>query len=193
MNNASLMSVLASHNAAVVHFSHHAKMREGGVFPTDLQNAIEGKDDWPLSCSVVWPGHTMALCGSVGLMFEPSVNSVKSVSNNDSGSWVDPDGLDYSAGVPLTEESLLQTFDVAGAYNEWRVMGAKVTGIFVHDIDYIFAKSEFIIPAGPHGPERREIAMGQITLTDVFDAFPDSRVFTMAANGLVQVAKPARL
>lgn len=189
MNDDTLRKKLEERRAAVVHFSHHAKMREGGVFPADLQAAIANKDDWPLSCSVLWPGHGMELCGSVGVMFTPSVVSVQSVSNTDSGSWANPDGRDQSGGEPLTAESFEKTFEVVGAYNEWRIRGAIVAGIFVHNLHSILVKKHVSVPGLPDGEILIDIGATTITLSEVFVAFPALPIFTMAADGLVEVPR----
>ncbi len=189
MNDYALRKKLEERRAVVVHFSHHANMRENGVFPTDLQAAIANKDDWPLSCSVLWPGHGMELCGSVGVMFSPSVVSVQSVSNTDSGSWAAPDGRDQSGGEPLTAESFEKTFQVVGAYNEWRIRGAKVAGIFVHNLRSIWVKKRVSVTGLPDGEILVEIGVTPIPLSEVFDAFPALQIFTMAADSLVEVPR----
>ena len=40
MTNAGLVNFMNHKGALVVHFSHHANMRDGGVFPDDLINAF---------------------------------------------------------------------------------------------------------------------------------------------------------
>ncbi len=54
----------------MVHLSHHAKMREGCVFPDDLIAAIANKAAWALSR--VCPGHAMELPGSSGEVLKAS-------------------------------------------------------------------------------------------------------------------------
>lgn len=190
LDDQALTERLAARGAVVVHFSHHANMREGGVFPKDMHDAIAHKDEWPLSCSVLWPSHGMDPCGSVGVMFEPDVGSVLSVSNTDAGSWITPDGTDQSGGEPLTAESFEKTFQKVGAYNEWRVRGAKVAGIFVHDIRSIGVKKQLDIPGLPSGELLREIALTFIELSEVFDAFPDLPIFTMTRSGMEELVRP---
>jgi hypothetical protein len=65
MTDVELLDALLAREAMVVHFSHHANMRKYGVFPEDLRAAIANKDSWNLSCVVLWPGHRMALPGSI--------------------------------------------------------------------------------------------------------------------------------
>lgn len=190
MADADLTFALERQKAVVVHFSHHANMRENGVFPDDLQNAIKNKDVWSLSCSVLWPGHKMQPCGSVGVMFRPTMDSVLSVYNSDSGSFLGPDGTDISGGLPLNADTFESTFQVVGEYNEWRVKGAEVIGIFVHDINQIEAKGWDEIPGLPDGELLCEIAVKCIDLANVFDAFPPLPVFTMSSTGLVLVPRP---
>lgn len=142
MTDSDLKAALENREAVVVHFSHHALMLSGSVFPEDLQNAIQNKDKWALSCSVLWPGHKMKLCGDVGVIFQPTVASVLSVSNADSGSYAGSDGTDYSAGYPLDMDTFESTFEVNGDYNEWRVKGADVAGIFIHNPNCVLVKKE---------------------------------------------------
>lgn len=105
-----LTAALEKRKAVVVHFSHHANMRPEGVFPNDLQEAINNKGKWALSCSVLWPGHTMQPCGSVGVMFRPTVASVLSVSNTDAGAFSGSDGIDHSGGQPLNADTSRRRF-----------------------------------------------------------------------------------
>lgn len=187
MDDKQLTAMFEERQAVVVHFSHHSNMREGGVFPDDLQQAIQNKDEWALSCSVLWPGHDMQPCGSVGVMFRPTVASVLSVSNADSGSFQGPGGADFSSGLPLSENTFQQTFDVVGSYNEWRVKGAEVIGIFVHDVDWIEVKKACQIPDPCTGQISLEIGSMRIGLAEVLDAFDDLPVYTMITSGLVRL------
>ncbi len=190
MTDDTLLAQLNARKATVVHFSHHANMRDGGVFPYDLQQAILNKDKWSLSCSVLWPGHSMQPCGSVGVIFQRTVASVLSVSNTDAGSHMGDDGIDRTAGEPLSFDSFAKTFQVTGAYNEWRVRGASVLGIFVHDIVRLGAKKRLEVPGLPDGGVLHEIGCTCIDLVEVFDAFPALPVFTIAPAGLVSVSRP---
>jgi hypothetical protein len=189
LNDHMLSKMLFARKAIVIHFSHHANMRKDGVFPRDLQEAIEHKDEWPLSCSVLWPGHSIDPCGSVGVIFEPDVASVISVSNMDAGSWTELDGTDQSDGEPLTAESFNKTFDVVGAYNEWRIRGAKVAGIFVHDVKSIMVKKMLDISGLPDGIILQEIGFVTIQISEVFEAFPYLPVFTMTKTELIRLNK----
>lgn len=190
MTDDELVRKLQERNAVVVHFSHHANMRDGGVFPVDIHEAITNKDRWALSCSVLWPGHGMAPCGSIGVLFKPSVTSVQSVSNKDSGSWTNPDGIDQSGGVPLTAESFETTFQVDGAYNEWRIIRAEVAGIFVLDARSIMVKKRGPVYGLPNGQILHEIGCTPIPLSEVFDVFPNLPVFTLTHEGLKGLTRP---
>jgi hypothetical protein len=185
MNDAQLQNILLTQQAAVVHFSHHANMRSMVTFPGDLQQAIAKKDIWPLSCCVVWPGHGMALPGDIGVMFCPTVSSVLSVCDQDAGSMVAHDGSELSAGEPLSDESLERTFCPTGAYNEWRVKGAKVTGIYVRDTNFLTAKKEQHMAAGSE--QIVTIGVSSIDLSEVFEAFPSLRIFTHDFSALIEV------
>ncbi len=189
MNDEELISSLAERKAVVVHFSHHGNMRDGGVFPDDLLAAIANKDDWCLSCSVLWPGHHQNPCGSVGVMFTPTARSVQSVSNTDSGSRTHPDGDDMSDGAPLTTESFEHSWNVVGDYNEWRLKGAEVAGIFVLDTCNIIVKKWRDVPGLPYGEVLRTIAPGPIQLSEVFSVFPNLPVFTLGSDGVLEVRR----
>lgn len=190
MNDEELSKSLVERKAVVVHFSHHANMRDGGIFPNDLQDAIAKKDKWPLSCSVLWPAHSMEPCGSVGVMFKPTATSVISVSNKDSGSRTDDDGQDHSDGKPLTHESFAETFQVVGTYNEWRVRGAEVAGIFVLDTCNIEVKKWCDVSGLPGGQVLRVIGSVPIHISEVFSAFPNLPVFTLRPQGIFELARP---
>src|SRR5258708_2979548 len=182
MTDDELKSGLQRRGALVVHFSHHANMRLGGVFPTDLQSAIANKDRWTLSCVVVWPDHRMDLPGSVGIILEPSSTSqIVSVKSEDAGSWEPPNGGDVSGGVPLSRESFDATFEVTGAYNEWRVKGAHVAGVFVARPNAIHAKKKQLLGSGHHAGEI--IGATPIDIGEVFNAFPDLDVCTIDFDG----------
>lgn len=130
MTDAELREGLDKRRALIVHLSHFANMREGGVFPTDLTDAIAHRGTWSLSCVVVWPGHTVNLPGSIGVIFRPrSIANVLSVSNDNSGSQQLADGTELSGGQPLSRNTFEQTFQVApGSYNEWRAQGRGRSG-----------------------------------------------------------------
>ncbi len=142
MDLQALVVGLACHKALIVHFSHRAKMREGGVFPSDLRAAITNKDCWALSCCVVRPGHKMDLPGEVGLIFRPTASDqILSVARTDAGSFQHACGEESSGGMPLMPESLEDTFNVApNDHNEWRVRGAEVDGIFAVSPGEVWAK-----------------------------------------------------
>ena len=82
----------------------------------------------------------MKLPGSVGVIFEPTIASVLSVLSKDSGSFEADRPPDQSAGLTLTHDSLLDTFNMKeGAHNEWRIKGFDFKGIFIDDIHLIHA------------------------------------------------------
>jgi hypothetical protein len=188
MTNDELVVGLDKKQAMVVHLSHYAVMDPSRPnFPEDMQRAI-ARADITLSCVVVWPGHGMDLPGSVGVIFAPSSASVVSVSNSDAGATTLPDGSDGSAGVDLTAESFEKSFEVVGAYNEWRVKGARVKGIFVADPRNIMAKKVRQFEVG--GEMVEMTAADHIELAEVLAAFPHQRVFTMGPNGMVELPRP---
>jgi hypothetical protein len=180
MDLPALLEGLTGHGALIVHFSHLANMREGGVFPADLQAAIANKDCWALSCCIVWPGHTMDLPGEVGLIFRPTATGqILSVANTDSGSSQFGCGEEVSGGVPLTAETFEETFQVApNDYNEWRVRGAQVGGVFVVSPDVIWAKiwQPVMLDGVNIG---QDIAPAPFTIDQVRAVFPALPLMTM--------------
>jgi hypothetical protein len=189
MSNFSLSNELNSKNAIVVHFSHHAKMREGGIFPDDLMAAINNQSSWALSCCVLWPGHQMDLPGSVGIIFKPLESNVLSVSSSDSGSSVGCDGSDQSSGLPLSPATFEQTFyPNINSYNEWRVLGAEVDGLFISNPQDIWVKQK--IDFAGHGFVTSDIGATNVSLEYVLECFPHLGVFTLGANGLVPIPRP---
>lgn len=184
-----LFREMATRRAAVVHFSHHAIMAFDGPFPEDLEHAIAVKDSEARSCCVVWPGHAMDLPGSVGVVFDVTVENVISVFPNDSGSFDLGDGMDASNGVPLTKESFDQTFQPTGPYNEWRVRGAQVKGIFVSDPNHICAKRRFVDASWcrPSYAHVDTVRCEEVSVDFVRQSFPKLRLLKMTSDGLVDV------
>jgi hypothetical protein len=182
-----LLSRLREKRALIVHFSHHQNMREGGVFPDDLVAAIKHKDDWALSCSVIWPGHNMSPVGSVGVIFEPaSVGNILSVCNADSGSSSLGNGEDGSLGHPLSSSAFENSFCVEDyEYNEWRLCGATAKGIFVTDTTNIYVKREISVNH-PYGSgviktiAAERISFGEVSRLAQTLNLP---VYTMGADG----------
>ena len=186
MTDAELEDQLRNKRAVVVHFSHHSVINpHRPLFPGDLAQAIANRDKFTLSCSVVWPNHPMDLVGSVGVIFKPRCANVISVSNSDSGSMSMADGSDGSLGVPLTDQSFASTFQPVGKYNEWRVQGAEVAGIFVANVNSILTKRtvEFDVM----GVKQTAVSAEATRLADIFDAFPAQQFFTMSINGLREI------
>lgn len=184
MNDFYLESELKRREAVVVHFSHHSNMRDGGTFPEDLQQAIANNKDWVLSTCVVWPGHPMRLPGDIGVIFSPSVASVVSVSNDDSGSMTTSDGVERSLGEELSYSSFERTFDVSGAYNEWRIKGANVLGIYIRNPHSMSGKKVRKMNA-PTPIET--IAPCTVELAEVLAAFPLLKFYTHDSSKLVEI------
>lgn len=182
-----LQAKLAARQALIVHFSAHAVMRVGLEYPTDLQQVLAEKELWPLSCSVLTPGHHMDLTGSVGVILEPrTVEDVLIVYHDDAGAY-DVAGDNQSRGAALSDATFDASIDdtVPGSYNEWRVRGAKPVGIFVRDPANIQVRKKVTLP-GPFGDEE-VTAPGQIPLDAVRAAFPGQPIWTMTPAGPVQL------
>jgi hypothetical protein len=182
MTNEELKMALQERKALVVHFSTHAMTREGAFFPKDLHNAIEKKNQWTLSCCAIWPGHAMDLPGSVGVIFEPTVDNVVSVSGDDSGSG-EVDGEEVSEGKKLTDDALKESFNATGFYNEWRVRGAEVKGIFVADPCGIVVRKPFIF--------KGDEMMGtfDISLEEIIENFPGQDLYTLCGDEIVKLKR----
>lgn len=183
MTHEELLAKLAARQALIVHFSAHAVMREGLDFPTDLQQVLAEKELWPLSCSVLTPGHNMDVTGSVGVILRPRrVSDVLRVHHDDAGAYDDA-GTNQSLGAALSDASFDASIDgtVPGAYNEWRVRGAEPVGIFVLDPANILVRQKFSVD-GPYGWEDT-IAAGAISLDAVRAAFPSQPIWTMRPAG----------
>ena len=124
----------------------------------------------------------MKLVGSVGIIFAPLVKNVLTVDNCDSGS------SEYgSGGKSLTIDSFHESFQVAdGKYNEWRIIGAEVKGIFVSNPNHICTRQVVVIPV--EGQECVQTTNAERTaLDDIFAAFPDLSVFTMGPHGPIKL------
>jgi hypothetical protein len=190
LNNNYFQKALSDRCAVVVHFSHHAKMGHEISFPDDLNHAIKAVQEIR-SCCVLWPGHSLNLPGSVGVIFSPRVEHVLSVCSSDSGSYESSDGEDFSAGVPLSESSLRETFNVpSGSYNEWRIRGAPLLGIFVADQHRIIVKQPTTLKINDE--QINDIYCTQIDLEMVFESFPSRKVYTLGTDGLVELDGPER-
>lgn len=186
-----LIRNLRAKKALIVHFSHHAKMRQDGVFPADLHAAIANSRAWPLSCSVVWPGHGMPVVGSVGVVLHPrSLASVVGASNQDAGSMTLPDGTENGRGTALDANVLADTLNPpSGQYNEWRMRECDVIGIYVENLGEILAKKTVVIEAPDIDPTS-EISAEPRTLTEVTTAFPELPIYTFQAGEIVAVRVP---
>lgn len=159
------------------------------IFPDDLRRAISNTNDLTLSCCALTPRRRMHLPGDVGILLRPKLSHVLSVSNVDAGASTLPDGSELSGGKPLTRESVLTSLDPGlEPYNEWRVRGAEVAGIFVSRVDHVAVKKRLSFD-GPFGPEQT-IASESVPLGVVFEAFPGFSVYEMGACGLTQLTRP---
>jgi hypothetical protein len=187
-----LIGQLRARLALIVHFSHHANMREGGVFPDDLLAAIAHSRSWPLSCCVIWPAHEMSLPGSVGVILRPrSLASIIAVSSTDAGSLTFGDGSEGSLGSLLSQETFTATFEVpADDYNEWRIVDADAVGIYFEE-PLLAKKRKRLTVEGIDLPEM--IAAGAITLDEVHRVFPDLPVMTRHHNRLVATNIPGKV
>lgn len=186
-----LMQELASRQALIVHFSHYAEMDRGTVFPDDLRNAAANIQSWLLSCLVVWPGRCRAV-GSVGIVLRPtSLVCITSVSPSDSGSSSHPDGSHTTAGRPLSRLTFDETFAATGEdYNEWTVTKADVVGISVCLGSAPEVKKRNRV-AGSPDPLFETIAPVQVSLSEIFQAFPDLPVFSFHDGRIIGLNVPA--
>jgi hypothetical protein len=187
-----LIRELRARKALIVHFSHHAKMRGEGTFPEDLHAAIASSRAWPLSCSVVWPGHRLALVGSVGVVLHPrSLSSIIGVRNDDGGSSTLPDGTENTACAPLDETGLKDTFEPpAGGYNEWRMRECDVIGVYVESSEGLpLAKKRVTIEVPGQAPIH-DISAERRGINEVIDAFPELPIYTFAGSEIAAIRVP---
>lgn len=187
MTHQELLARLGARQALIVHFSAHAVMRDGVDYPTDLEQVLAEKEPWPLSCSVLTPGHHMTVTGSVGVILEPrTAEDVLSVYHDDAGAY-DVAGSNQSAGAALSDATFDTSIDdtVLGAYNEWRVRGARPVGIFVLDPSNILVRQKGTVP-GPFGDEEIILAC-PISLNAVRAAFHGQPIWTMTPDGPLQI------
>ena len=133
----------------------------------------------------------MELPGDVGIILRPTAaDQVLSVASTDSGSSELESGEELSGGVPLTAESFEDTFKVAvNDYNEWRIRGAEVVGIFVASANNVRAKA--LQPIVVDGVTIGEtIAPRPFSITEIRNAFPDLEVITIGPEGLCELSGP---
>lgn len=188
-----LSRILKNKNVLIVHFSHDATMREGVYFPNDLLYAINNKDVLNLSCSAIYPGHTMDPVGSIGVIFKPRVKSIISVCSGDSGSYMSISGEEYSGGKIPTKKNILESLNPTGHYNEWRIKGAKVMGIFIRDDDNIQARGETCIEIPPglitedSGDCMNLISLKRVTLQEIKETFPHLKIYTIKNKSIIEL------
>lgn len=182
-----LKSFILRTKLCVVHFSHHGKMRADGVFPDDLQAAIRNCADWTLSCCALTPGHTMALPGDVGVIFEiDNPKQIVSVCADDSGSSQTRDGKEQSLGSEPSLSALEESLDVVyGGYNEWRVRGAKVSGIYVENPNSIYAKRKVKFEIS--GVQHEDISAEPVQIQSLKNSFPNLNIFTFQNGCLIEI------
>ena len=188
-----LIRRLRARNALIVHFSHHAKMREGGIFPADLHAAIANSRAWPLSCCVVWPGHKMSLPGSVGVVLRPrSIASIVGVGKSDIGSTTMADGSQGSLGEKLSEESFAKTFDVAeGDYNEWRMIESDVVAVYVTALPLLAKRHVEVRDPDDGTLMGLDISSEKVEFPAIVEAFPELPILTMTPTGIMALNYPA--
>lgn len=188
LNNETIKSILDSKNVILVHFSHLAKMRPNGIFPNDLQDAIQNVDSWTLSCCAILPNRPMVFPGMVGIILDiQDSTEIVSVSKEDSGSTTLPDGTEQSGGVICTAESICESLSYSeSSYNEWRIKCASVRGLFIVDPQNIQAKKQQILEIG-EGEKKAFIGMQTIQLDEVRCAFPNYCIYTFKDGTLTPV------
>jgi hypothetical protein len=188
-----LIRRLRARNALIVHFSHHSKMRDGGVFPADLHAVIANSRAWPLSCCVVWPGHKMSLPGSVGVVLRPrSLASIVGVGKSDIGSTTMADGSQGSLGDKLDDESFAKTFDVAeGDYNEWRMIESDVVGVYVENSSPRAKRHVELCDPDDGTLMGLDISAEPVALHEVVKSFPELPVLTKTTDGIMALKFPA--
>jgi hypothetical protein len=179
------------HHVVVVHFSHHGVMGHEVPFPEDLRHALKTWTTEIRSCCALWPGHKMNLPGSVGLIYRPTLSNIVSVGCTDSGSS-NHNGREGSLGEPPSAAALVRSLRNVqpGDYNEWRIVGAQPTGIFVASTSHILVK-KWVVPSVPQELLFEEIepvlACAKSTLEIVATEFSSHNIYTLSEKGLVLV------
>ena len=176
-----LLWFLRTPPALIVHFSHYAKMRNGGVYPNDLLGVIANSRTWSLSCCLITPAHTMALPGTIGLVLRPrSLSSIVSVRNIDSGTMSLGGDQEGSLGEPLTAETARGSLDVpAGEYNEWRVRDSEVVGVY-YEAPLAAKRRVCLESEGVFLGE--DIASSPVAMGEVHETFVDLPVLTRSSD-----------
>jgi len=188
-----LVEQLRAKLALIVHFSHHSNMREGGVFPQDLLDAIANSREWPLSCCLVWPTHMMSLPGSVGVILRPrSFESIVAVRSTDAGSLTWQDKSEGSLGSPLTIDTFNESFQVApDDYNEWRVKDSEAIGIYFENPPQVKKRRH---PVSEEGLDFGDlIAAEPISIDEIHTAFPSLPILTRHAGRLIATNVPGKV
>lgn len=129
----------------------------------------------------------MGLPGDVGVLLEiDDPKQIVSVCSDDSGSSQTEDGSDQSLGSEPSLSALNDSLDVVcGRYNEWRVIGAKVSGIYVENTNSMHAKRKVTFEVS--GVLYEDIAAESVNLESVKNNFPNLSVFTFQNGCLVEI------
>lgn len=125
---------LVRQQAIIVHCSRPGRDGEIGapkpLYPEDLRLTIRDLNAGgvrSVSCSVIWPSHQETF-GDVGIIVAPrTLADIKLMHYSDAGYSEQLGGF----GGPPSPEALAATFEQSSGHNEWVMVGADVTGIFV--------------------------------------------------------------
>ncbi|WP_141399332.1 hypothetical protein [Kosakonia pseudosacchari] len=184
MNNKEFAEALKAKKALIVHFSNLASMSRNQPFPDDLKNVIESPTSNPLSCCIVWPGHTMSLPGSVGVIIEPALPNIHGVCATDAGTS-DNNGEINSFAKPLSQENLEEIYAFSDPYNECIVIKPKVIGIYIDNINYISVRKKQELRCGDYFESN--IGPMEGYLSEIFDCFEGLSIFTFIDGEIVSI------
>lgn len=184
MDSKEFIEALKTKKALIVHFSNLATMSRNPQFPDDLKTVIDSPSSNPLSCCIVWPGHTMSLPGSVGVIIDPASSNIYGMCATDAGTSIN-NGEINSFTKPPSQEVLEEIYAFSDPYNECVVMNPKVIGIYIDNINHITVRREQILRCDDY----IETNIGPVggCLSDIFDSFEDLSIFTFIDGEIVSL------
>ena len=139
------------------------------------------REDLELSCSTFGFGDSFSkgdIWGQVGLiLFPKSPDSITLVSPCDGGTSIDPDnfGRRVHPRDPITKRAIVESMDqrAKGSTNEWCLLAYDALGIYVEPPIQYSEGSKIL----------------DIDLSEVFEAFPEQKVYGFIGKQLFDVQK----
>ena len=193
MNIQTIRCELVRQQAIIVHCSRPGRDGEIGapkpLYPDDLRQTIGDLDAGgvrPVSCSVIWPGHQETF-GDVGIIVAPrTLADIKLMHSSDAGYSEQLGGF----GGPPSPKALAATFEQSSGHNEWVMVGADVTGLFVKNLTPSVARR---MPPPDELSESERAMFGEpivgcpTTVEAIATDFPSLPIFTFRSGSLVKL------